>query len=73
MGNSSRAHTNWHNILAAAIRQARLDPLLKISVADYAANPALLAAYNQYRLWIEQGGSLAAPAPLCLLRSILVR
>jgi hypothetical protein len=25
---SSRAQTNWHNILAVAIRQARLDPLL---------------------------------------------
>ncbi|MFZ4656662.1 MAG: effector-associated domain EAD1-containing protein [Caldilineaceae bacterium] len=61
---SSRAQTNWHNILAEAIRQARLDPLLKIALADYAATPVLLAAYGQYRLLIEQGGSLEAPAPL---------
>ncbi|MEZ4726263.1 MAG: effector-associated domain EAD1-containing protein [Caldilineaceae bacterium] len=51
---SSRAQTNWDNILAEAIRQAHLDPLLK----------AALAAYGQYRLLIEQGGYLAAPASL---------
>lgn len=61
---SSRAQTNWHNILAEAIRQARLDPLLKIALADYAANPVLLAAFEQYRLLIEQGGNLEAPASL---------
>lgn len=46
---SARAQTNWHNILAEAIRQARLDPLLKIALADYAANPALLLADGQYQ------------------------
>lgn len=61
---SPRAQTNWHNILAEAIRQAHLDPLLKLALADYAANPGLLAAYDQYRLLIDQGGSLEAPAPL---------
>jgi len=44
---SSRAQTNWQNILAEAIRQARLDSLLKIALTDYAANSALLAAYGQ--------------------------
>ena len=45
---SARAQTNWHNILAEAIRQARLDHLLKLALADYAANPALvcLAGYQ---------------------------
>lgn len=69
---SSRSQTNWHNILAAAIRQARLDSLLKIALADYAANPALLAAYGQYRLWIEQGGSLEAPAALPADASVMI-
>jgi len=61
---SARAQTNWHNILAAAIRQARLDPLLKLALANYVANPALLDAYGQYQFLIDQGGSLEAPAPL---------
>ena len=61
---SARAQTNWHNILAEAIRQAHLDPLLKIALANYATNPTLLAAYDQYRLLIEQGSSLEAPDPL---------
>ncbi len=61
---SARAQTNWHNILAEAARQERLDPLLKIVLGAYAANSALLAAYGQYRLLIDQGGYLEAPAPL---------
>ena len=69
---SARAQTNWHNILAEAIRQARLDPLLKIALADYAANPALLAAYGQYRLWIEQDGYLEAPASLSADASVTI-
>lgn len=61
---SPRAQTNWHNILAEAIFQARLDALLEIVYADYAANPALVAAYEQYCLFVDQGNRFEAPEQL---------
>ncbi len=61
---SPRAQTNWHNILAEAIFQARLDALLEIVYADYAANPALVAAYEQYCLFVDQGNRFVAPEQL---------
>ncbi len=41
---SPRAQTNWHNILAAALRQNRLDALLQIVRAAYGDNPAFQTA-----------------------------
>lgn len=41
---SSRAQTNWHNILTEALRQNRLD--------------ALQTVYGQYRHLIDQGGRI---------------
>ncbi|MEZ4868835.1 MAG: effector-associated domain EAD1-containing protein [Caldilineaceae bacterium] len=61
---SARAQTNWHNILDEAIRQKRLDPLLKVALANYTANPALTAAYGQYRLLVDQDGYLETLAQL---------
>ncbi|MFZ4657594.1 MAG: effector-associated domain EAD1-containing protein [Caldilineaceae bacterium] len=61
---SPRAQTNWHNILSEAIRQVGLGALLKIAQTDYAANPALLAAYDQYCLFIDQGNRFEAPEQL---------
>ena len=61
---SSRAQTNWHNILAEAVRQNSLDLLLKVALSDYTANPSLLVAYDQYRLFIAQGNHFEVPDPL---------
>jgi len=58
---SNRAQTNWHNILAEAIRQERLDTLLQVVCADYRNNSALQAACEQYREFLEQGGHLEPP------------
>jgi len=56
----ARAQTNWHNILAEAVRQERVEPLLYFALSPYSVNPALLAAYAQYRLLIDQDGHLEA-------------
>ncbi|MCB0185212.1 MAG: tetratricopeptide repeat protein, partial [Caldilineaceae bacterium] len=58
---SNRAQTNWHNILAEAIRQERLDTLLQVVCADYSNNSALQTACEQYREFLEQGGHLEPP------------
>src|SRR4051794_6993187 len=52
---SSRAQTNWHNILAEAIHQQRLDPLLKVALSTYGNNPTLLTAYAQYQFLVDHG------------------
>ena len=61
---SSRAKTNWHNILTAALQQQRLDALLEVVRKDYASNPALQTAYTAYQDLIEQGESLTSSAHL---------
>jgi tetratricopeptide (TPR) repeat protein len=61
---SSRAQTNWHNILTEAIRQNRLDALLQVVRTAYGDNPALQATYDQYRHLIDQGDHIEPPAPL---------
>ena len=59
-----RAQTNWHNILAEALRQNRLDALLQVVHTAYGDNPTLQTALGHYRHLIDQGGHIEPPAPL---------
>ena len=61
---SSRAKTNWHNILAQSIRQNRLPVLLGIARNDYLDNQPLTVACADYHRFIEQGGWLESPSQL---------
>lgn len=61
---SSRAQTNWHNILTEANRQSRLETLLQVVRANYANNPMFQTADDQYRQLLDQGGKIEPPAPL---------
>ena len=61
---SSRAQTNWHNILAAAASTQQLDALLEVALKDYANHQALVAAYANYRLFIDGGSHVETPAQL---------
>jgi len=61
---SARAQTNWHNILAAAAGEQQLDALLQVVLMAYDTNPALSAAYNQYHLFIDQGGHIEPASQL---------
>lgn len=45
---SSRAQTNWHNILTEAIYQNRLDNLLQIVNSTYGNNLSFQSIYSQY-------------------------
>lgn len=58
---SSRAQTNWHNILAEAIRNHCLDTLLERVQAEYAAYLPLQTAIATYRQFIAMGGYLDVP------------
>ena len=58
---STRAQTNWHNILSAALQQQRLEVLLEVARNEYLDNEALYTAHLTYRRLIEQGGRLAVP------------
>lgn len=58
---SGRAQTNWHNILAEAVRANRLDALLDEVLKTYGNNQMFLAAYGLYQHFIDQGGSFEAP------------
>ncbi|MEZ4861240.1 MAG: effector-associated domain EAD1-containing protein [Caldilineaceae bacterium] len=55
---SPRAQTNWHNILAEAIRQNGLDQLLAIARSNYGNFPAFRAAMAAYQQHIEAQGPL---------------
>lgn len=55
---SSRAQTNWQNILAEAIRCNRLAALLAALPADYQNNPALQPVLANYHQLLAEGGSL---------------
>lgn len=70
---STRSSTNWHNILATAVQINRLDTLLQVVLADYSTNSTLLAAYGQYRYFIEQGGVIAPPAQLPVVDKIIIQ
>lgn len=61
---SSRAQTNWHNILAEAIRGNRLDALLDVVRTAYPTNQPLQVAITSYHQFIAAGGHLDAPAQL---------
>jgi hypothetical protein len=61
---SGRAITNWHNTLAEAIRQQRLDALLKVVRTEYEGNKQLATAYIGYSRLIDEGGQLEAPVQL---------
>ena len=61
---STRAQSNWHNILTEAAHQRRLDELLSIVHAAYANNPRLKDAYAHYTLFVQQGGELTITTPL---------
>ena len=59
---SSRAESNWHNILAEAIRCNRLAALLNIVRQAYPTNPSLQAAILNYQQFVEAGGQFDVPA-----------
>lgn len=61
---SAHDQTNWHNILAEAVLAKRLDALLENALFDYRQNTSLLAAYTQYRQFIEAGGHIEVPGQL---------
>ena len=67
---SPRAQTNWHNILAEAVRQKRLDVLLAVVRTAYGGNSVLTDAYAEYRAFIDHGGHMEAPAQLPAIGSI---
>jgi len=59
---SSRAESNWHNILAEAIRCNCLAALLNIVCQAYPTNPSLQAAILNYQQFVEAGGQFDVPA-----------
>lgn len=61
---STRAQTNWHNILAEAARQNRLDNLLDAARIAYGSNPALTAAHVEYRQFTDSGRYIDPPDQL---------
>jgi|694.fasta_scaffold142626_1 hypothetical protein len=61
---SSRAETNWHNILTTAIHQNCVEALLQVALSTYGTNVPLLSACGQYYHFISQGGRLEASEPL---------
>jgi hypothetical protein len=53
---SSRARTNWHNILTEALRQKRCEQLLEFVRNDYPDNRRLQEACAAYAHLLAQGG-----------------
>ena len=61
---SPRADTNWHNILAEAVRAHKVDPLLKVALTAYGSNPTLKHAVSEYRRFIKLGGMIDVSMPI---------
>lgn len=60
----ARARTNWHNILAEALHQQRLDDLLAVARSEYPGNRGLNAAYAAYHRLRAEGKTLEPPTHL---------
>src|SRR5690606_16155701 len=58
---SSRAQTNWHNILTDAANTESLNAILNVARAAYGNNSVFMVAYNQYLQFIDKGRRIEAP------------
>ena len=55
---STRAQTNWHNILTEAVKQNLVDSLLNVVNTRYYENRRFKAAFTRYRQCIDEGGDI---------------
>lgn len=60
---SSRARTNWHNILSQAVHNGQVDDLLAVVRSQYPNNPKLQAVARDVRSFLARQAQAAAPQP----------